>query len=152
MKQGCLFVLYWWDPPNWDASDCVLGLFGKLSRRRGALAWFHGVWTCGAKVLEYWMISTLKIKLNRSSKIQRNWNFPLLLLERSWWAGFNGIYVVRFPFRMWEILIFKSFLPLKIQINSQKTRLWKEKSVEDVVTLGWTAQATLVSLISRVYK
>jgi hypothetical protein len=116
------------------------------------LAWFHGVWTCGAKVLEYWMISTLKIKLNRSSKIQRNWNFPLLLLERSWWAGLNGIYVVRFPFRMWEILIFKSFLPLKIQINSQKTRLWKEKSVEDVVTLGWTAQATLVSLISRVYK
>jgi len=31
----------------------VLGLFGKLLRRRGALAWFHDVWTCGAKVLEY---------------------------------------------------------------------------------------------------
>jgi hypothetical protein len=30
-----------------------LGLFGKLSRRRGALAWFHGVWTCDAKVVEY---------------------------------------------------------------------------------------------------
>jgi hypothetical protein len=29
----CLFcfVLYRWDPPNWDASDCVLGLFVKLS-------------------------------------------------------------------------------------------------------------------------
>ncbi len=26
----------------------------------------------------------------------------------------------------------------------QKTRFWKEKSVEDVVTLGPTAQATLV--------
>jgi hypothetical protein len=26
----------------------------------------------------------------------------------------------------------------------QKTRFWKEKSVEDVVTLGSTAQATLV--------
>jgi len=41
---------------NWDASDHVLGLFGKLwRRRRGALAWFHGVWTCSssAKVLEY---------------------------------------------------------------------------------------------------
>jgi hypothetical protein len=27
----------------------------KLSRRRrrGAWAWFHDVWTCGAKVLEY---------------------------------------------------------------------------------------------------
>jgi hypothetical protein len=31
----------------------VLGLFGKLSSRRGALAWFNGVWICGAKVLEY---------------------------------------------------------------------------------------------------
>ncbi len=27
----------------------------------------------------------------------------------------------------------------------QKIRFWKEKSVEDVVTLGSTAQATLVS-------
>jgi hypothetical protein len=45
--------------------DRVLGLFGKLSMRKGALAWwFHGIWTCGAKVLEYWMISSLKIKLN----------------------------------------------------------------------------------------
>jgi hypothetical protein len=37
-----------------DASDRVLGLFGKLwRRRRGALALFHGIWTQGAKVLEY---------------------------------------------------------------------------------------------------
>jgi len=32
-------------------------------------------------------------------------------------------------------LIFKRFLPLKIKINSKKTRFWKEKSVENVVTL-----------------
>ncbi len=59
MKEGSLFVLffsYLWDPPNQDASDCVLGLFGKLSRRRGALAWFHDIWTCDAKVFEYWKI------------------------------------------------------------------------------------------------
>jgi len=31
----------------------MLGLFGKLSRRRGGWAWFHDVWTCGAKVLQY---------------------------------------------------------------------------------------------------
>jgi hypothetical protein len=31
----------------------LLVSFGKLSRRRGAWAWFHDVWTCGAKVLEY---------------------------------------------------------------------------------------------------
>jgi hypothetical protein len=29
----------------------------------------------------------------------------------------------------------------------QKTRFWKEKSVEDVVTLGPTAQATLVYIV-----
>jgi len=38
---------------NWDALDYALSLFGKLSRRRSALAWSHGIWTCGAKVLEY---------------------------------------------------------------------------------------------------
>ncbi len=36
-----------------DASDRVLGLIRKLPRKKGASAWFHGVWTCGAKVLEY---------------------------------------------------------------------------------------------------
>jgi hypothetical protein len=87
---------------------------------KGASAWFHGVWTCSAKVLEYWMISSLKIKLNHSWKFQGNWNVPLMLLERSWWAGFNGIYLVRFGFRMWEILNFKWFLLLKFQINSKK--------------------------------
>jgi hypothetical protein len=49
-----------------DASDCVVGVFGKLLTRRGAWDWFHDVWTCDAKVLEYWMISSLKIKLNGS--------------------------------------------------------------------------------------
>jgi hypothetical protein len=88
--------------------------------RRGAWPWFHDIWTCGAKVLEYWMISSLKIKLNRSWKLQRKWNVHGMLLGRSWWVGFNGIYLVRFGFRMWEILIFKWFLPLKIRINSKK--------------------------------
>jgi hypothetical protein len=75
-------------------------------------------WTCGAKVLGYWMISSLKIKLNHSWKLRRNRNVPLVL-ERSWWAGFNGIYLVRLRLRMWEILISKWFLLLKIQINSK---------------------------------
>jgi hypothetical protein len=66
------------------------------------------------------MISSLKTKLNCSWKFRRYWNVPLVLLERSWWAGFNGIYLVRFGFRMWEILIFKWFLLLKIQINSKR--------------------------------
>ncbi len=33
---------------------------------------------------------------------------------------FYGICLVRFGFRMWEILILKWFLPLRIQINSKK--------------------------------
>jgi hypothetical protein len=33
--------------------------------------------------------------------------------------GFNGIYLVRFGFRMWQILIFECFLCLKNQINSK---------------------------------
>jgi hypothetical protein len=36
--------------------------FGKLSTRRGAWAWFHGIWTCSAKVIDYWMTSSLKIQ------------------------------------------------------------------------------------------
>jgi hypothetical protein len=30
-----------------------LGLSGKLLRRRGASAWFHGIWTYGVEVFEY---------------------------------------------------------------------------------------------------
>jgi hypothetical protein len=43
----------------------------------------------------------------------------------------NRIYLVRFGFRVWEILIFKIiFLLLKIQNKFQKTRFWKENSVQ----------------------
>jgi hypothetical protein len=90
-------------------------------------------------------------KLNYSLKFQRNWNVPLVLLERSWWAGFNGIYLVRFGFRMGEILIFKWFTSLKIQINSKKPGFGRKKSVEDVVTLGPTAQATLIILEDSIF-
>jgi hypothetical protein len=33
----------------------------------------------------------------------------------------------------------------------KKTRFWKEKSVEDMVTLGQMAQATLVMMASHVF-
>jgi hypothetical protein len=75
------------------------------------------------------MISSLKIKLNRSWKFRRNWNVPLVLLERCWWAGFNGIYLVRFGFKMWEILILKWILSLKIQINSKKPGFGKKNQL-----------------------
>jgi hypothetical protein len=39
---------------------------------------------------------------------------------------------------------FQLISPAENSSKFQKTRFWKEKSVEDVVTLGPTAQATLV--------
>jgi hypothetical protein len=54
---------------------------------------------------------------------------PLMLLERSWWAGFNGIYLVWFGFWMWERLIFKWFLLLKIQLNSKKPGFGKKNQL-----------------------
>jgi hypothetical protein len=65
------------------------------------LPWLFGL--CGAKVLDYWMISSLDLRCKSSWllndffnwKFRRNWNVPLVLLERTWWAGFNGIYLVR---------------------------------------------------------
>ncbi len=127
MKEGCLFVLFVL-MRSIEPSYCVLVLFQNLLRRRGASACFHGVWTCGVEVLEYSMISSLKIKLNPSWKFRRNWNVPLMLLERSWWARFNGIYLLRFGFRMWEILIYKWFLLVKIQTNFEKPGFgWKNQ-------------------------
>jgi hypothetical protein len=122
MKEGTLFLLfclYLWDPPNGDASYHILGLFGKLSMRRGAWAWFHDIWTCGAKVLEYWMISSLKIKLNHSWKFWKNWNVPLVLLETFWWLGFYVIYLVRF--HNVGNIDFEIILLLQIEINSQNS-------------------------------
>jgi hypothetical protein len=65
------------------------------------------------------MISSLKIKLYLRILEELGSAFGVSL-ERSWWLGFNGIYLVRFGLRMQRILIFKWFLPLKIQINSKK--------------------------------
>jgi len=54
MKEGSLFCFVVMRSTNQgDASDCVLDVFGKLSTRRRAWAWFHDIWTCGAKVCEY---------------------------------------------------------------------------------------------------
>ncbi len=95
----------------------------------------NDVWTCDAIFFEYWMIFSLKIKLNHSWKFWRNWNVPLVLLERSWWTRFNGIYLVRFGFRMWEILVFNRFLLQKVPINFKKPSYGKNKSAENVLTL-----------------
>jgi hypothetical protein len=50
MKEDSLFCLVVMRSINWDASNCVFGVF---EGRRGPWAWFHGIWASGAKVLEY---------------------------------------------------------------------------------------------------
>ncbi len=113
MKEGSLFSFVCSYEIRRTGMLQIMFLVSLESSWWGAWAWFHGVWTCGAKVLEYWMISSLKIQLNCSWKFRRNWNVPLVLLERSWWAGFNGIYLGRLGFRMWEILTY----PIALQNN-----------------------------------
>jgi hypothetical protein len=44
---------------------------------------------------------------------------------------------------------FKVISATEISNKFQKTRFWKEKSVEDMVTLGPTAKASLVYTTSR---
>jgi hypothetical protein len=90
MKQGSLFVLF-----------CIvlmrstkLGFFRSASwclwkalYEEGCMGLVPRRLDLQCKVLEYRMISSLKIKLNCSWKFRRNWNVPLVLLERSGWRG-----------------------------------------------------------------
>ncbi len=80
-------------------------------------ACFHHIWTCSAKVLEYWMISSLKI-------VADNFGGIGMCLWCCWKdldeQDLMELILVRFGFRIWEILILKWKLPLKIQINSKK--------------------------------
>ncbi len=124
MKEGSLFCSYEIHGTRMLQVVFFLVVFLeslKISRRGGV----HGLVSMmfGLVVQKFLNIEWFlhwKIKLNRSWKFLRNWKVPLVLLERSWWAGFNWIYMVKFGLRMWEILILKWFLPLKIQINSKK--------------------------------
>jgi hypothetical protein len=50
---------------------------------------------------------------------------------------------------MWEILIFGMTSTTKTSNKILKTRFSKEKSIEDVVTLGPMAKATLMKVIQR---
>jgi len=53
MKESSFFwfvVMRSTEPGCFRSGSCF---FGKLSMRRGAWAWFHDVWKCGPKVLEY---------------------------------------------------------------------------------------------------
>jgi hypothetical protein len=99
------------------------------------------------------MICSLKNKLSCSWKFWKNWNVPLVLLERSWWARINGVYLVRFGFRIWEIFISKWFLPLKTQINSKKPGFRRKNQLKNVVTLeGLPFNSSMISFHIWLFK
>jgi len=119
-----LFCLYLWDAPNQDASDCVLDLFWKLSRRRGASAWFHGIWTCGVEVLDYWTIFHWQLnKIIAENFGGIGMGVCLWCCWKDRWSGFNGIYLVRFGFRMLETLISAAENSNKFQKNTEIFKL-----------------------------
>jgi hypothetical protein len=72
-------------------------------------------WRLDLRSKRSWIFNDFFTENNGSWKFQRNWNLPLVLLEISWWARFNGIYLVRFGFRMWEILILNDFCHWKFK-------------------------------------
>jgi hypothetical protein len=91
MKQGSLFVLFCFVCTYEIHQTGMLQIVFLVSLES---SWWGGVhqlgsMTFGLAVQKFLkMISSLKIKLNRSWKFRRNWNVPLVLLERSWSAGF----------------------------------------------------------------
>jgi hypothetical protein len=112
MKEGSLFCCY---QIHWIGMLQIVFLVSLES------SWWEGVHGLVPRCLDlqcnfFWNIEWVL----HSWISRRNWDVPLVLLRRFWWAGFNGIYLVRFGFRMCEILILKWFLLLKIQINSKK--------------------------------
>ncbi len=63
-----------------------------------------------------------------------------ILMSRILWNLFGKIWIQN----VWEILDFKVISAIENSNKLQKTRFWKEKSVEDMVTLWPMAHATLI--------
>jgi hypothetical protein len=98
MKEGSLIciVVMRSTEPGCFRSSCSWCLWKALNKKGciGLVPMTFGL--AVQKFLNIEWIFKLKIKLNHSWKFRRNWNVPLVWLGRSWWAAFNGIYLVRF--------------------------------------------------------
>jgi len=69
VKEGSLFVLFCFVLMRTAEPRCFKShswSLWKALEEEGCIGLVHEVWTCRAKVLEYSMIFSLKIKLNRS--------------------------------------------------------------------------------------
>jgi hypothetical protein len=122
-RKVVCFVLFCNYEIHWTGMLLIMFLVSLESSRWGGVHGF-GSMMFGLAVQKFLNIEWfLYWELNRSWNFQRNSNMPLVLLKRSWWIGFNGIDLVIFGFRMWEIFIFTWFMPLKIQINPKKEKI-----------------------------
>jgi hypothetical protein len=99
IKLRCFILCSWCLLKALDEEGCI-----------GLVLWRLDLWCKSSWTLNDF---SLKIKLNCSWKFWKNWIVRLMLMERSWWAGFYGIYVVRFGLRMWKIWKIQWFLSLK---------------------------------------
>jgi hypothetical protein len=120
MKEGssfCFVIMRSTKP--WCFRSCSCCLWKDLNDEgcKGLVPWRLDLWCKSSWILNDF---SLNINLNNSFFFWRNWNVPLVLLKRSWWSGFNEIYLVWFGFKMWEILIFMWFLLIKIQFFFKK--------------------------------
>jgi len=110
MKQGSLFVLFCFIVMRPTKLRCFKSSFWCLWKALDEEACLGLVpWRLDLQCKSSWILNDFlpKIKLKHSWKFRSNWNVLLVLLEKSQWARFNGIYLVRFGFRMLEILILK---------------------------------------------
>ncbi len=89
MKEGSLFVLF--VPMRSTKPGCFRSCSWSLWKAFKeevciSLVSSHlDLWCKNSWILNDF---SLKIKLNCSWKFRRNWNVPLVLSKRSWWAGF----------------------------------------------------------------
>ncbi len=139
MKEGSLFCFAVMRSAELGCfRSCSWCLWKALDKEgcMGLILWCLDLWCKSSWILNDFFTSW---------KFWRNWNLPLVFLERSWWAGFNGIYLVRFGFRMWEILIFLVISAAKNSNKFQKNQVLEGKITWGCGnTLGPMARATLV--------
>ncbi len=74
-KLGCFKLCSWYLWKAFDKERCI-----------GLDSWRLELW-CRSS----WILNEIFTKLNHKYKFQKNWDVPLVLLERSQRVGFNGI-------------------------------------------------------------
>ncbi len=148
MNKGSLFCSY---EIHQTGIPQIVFLVPFASSQQGGV---HGLgsMTFGLAVQKF-----LNIKWFFHWKLNCSWQFQRNCLWCCWKdldeQDLMELILVRIGFSMWEILIFEWKLPLKIRINSKKTRFWKEKSVENLIILeGLPLNSSMISFHIWLFK